>query len=175
MKIRYVIILALASLFAAGCATEGKPKANNANTKVYFADLNGNGQKEIIETEDRSSVDSTFEVRVKNNDKTANTIDGFSLPGKVKSVEFPDLNLDGRHWPVVYFEGKDNKPSIAVYKLNNDKLSKIFFATSEYGIEADFDSTARIKIGKARRSTKSPNLVSDWDNWVWTGEKFVPE
>jgi len=174
MKIKFAITVVLLSLVSAGCLTLGTPEADKAGVRIYRADLDGDGNKEIIETQDKSATDSMYLVTVKNNDRTKKTIDSFSVGGKIKNIVFPELNHDGQEWMVIYSETKDKPYNIAIYKIdNNEKLSEIFSAGSMYGVEVDFDTIPRIKIGKAPRDDKSLNLTPDWDTWVWLKDKFV--
>jgi hypothetical protein len=174
MKMRFVFTLVLIFLLSAGCATQGKPKKDNPNIRKYFADLDGDGRKEIIETEDKTATESKYIVTVKENNKMAKVIDTFSLSGKIRDIEFAEFNLDGQEWMAIYFDQMDNSSGIAIYKLTNNKFTKVFFAVSVYGIEASLDPMApRIKVGKPPREKSSPNLVPDWDVWLWTGDKFI--
>lgn len=174
MKIKFILLLVLLALLFAGSATAGKPKANNANIRRYLVDLDGNGSKRVVEVEDKTATDSISVVSVKNK-KKGETIDSFSIPAKIRKIEFKPLNFDRQERIVVYFDGKDDLSNIVIYQLKNEKLSKIFFASSAYGIEADFDLVARVRIGKTSGQNKSPNLIPDWEVWIWAGDKFIKE
>jgi len=174
MKMKSIILMVSLGLLFTGSAAAGKPKANSPDFHRYFVDLNGDGTKKVVEVEDETVTDSITLVSVKDN-KKSETIDSFSIPGKIRKIEFRDLGHDRKQRIFVYFDGKDNFFSIIIYQLKNDRLSKIFSASSAYGIEADFDSFTRIRIGKASRYSQSPNLIPDWDTWIWAGDKFIKE
>ncbi|MDD5195979.1 MAG: hypothetical protein PHQ96_09985, partial [Candidatus Omnitrophica bacterium] len=57
MKIKLVIITLGIGLLVAGCITPDKKNAKDENIKTYLTDLDGDGKKEIVETEDRSITD----------------------------------------------------------------------------------------------------------------------
>lgn len=168
-----MVNLALVTLLPIACFAKDKPKADNSNVRVYADDLNGDERKEVVEVENISTAEPMFLVKVKNRGKKAELIDSFSVAGKITKIEFAKLNIDEDKSIVVYFDDKDDLYNIAIYKLKKDKFFKIFSAGSEYPIETEFISMARIKIGKPPQDKKSPNLVPDWDNWIWTGGKFV--
>ena len=172
VKIKFISVIGLVMALT-GCMTEGKPKATDPSLRIYSGDLRGNGAKVVVEVQDKSAAASLFLVRVKNNDKAAELIDSLSITGKIKKVEFADLSLDGKDSMVIYFDGENAISNIAIYQLKNDKLSKIFSAVSPYGIEADFETTPRIKIEKAPEGNGASSVAAKWDIWVWTGDKFI--
>ena len=174
MKIKNIVPLVLLILLFAGSAVAGRPKANNQNLRRYSVDLNGDGSRKLIEMEDKTAADSITLVSVKDN-KKSEAIDSFSVPGKIRKIEFRELSSGQQQRIVIYFDGKNNASNIAIYQLNNNKFSKIFFASSAYGIEANFDLVARIKIGRASGHNNSPNLIPEWDTWIWASDKFIKE
>jgi hypothetical protein len=177
MKKRFLLVAVPLVLLSAGCLTFGKPKVKDPNIKIYSADLNGDGVKENIEANDLSASGSGFQVTVKSSDKAAKTIDSFSVPGRITALELADFNNDGKTFIVVYFVGKDQAYNAAVYKLvNNDtQLSKIFSASSVYGVVGDFDAIPRMRVGRAAKNKATPVLAPEWDSWVWNSEKFILE
>ncbi|MCK9604323.1 MAG: hypothetical protein M0R66_08205 [Candidatus Omnitrophica bacterium] len=174
MKIKLVIITLGIGLLLAGCITPDKKNAKDKNIKTYLTDLDGDGKKEIVETEDRSITDylSILSISTVKN-KVKETTDSLSVPGKINKVEFPELNRDGTRQIAVYFIGQNSLSNIAVYDTNNNRLFKIFAASSAYGIDTDFGLVSRIKIGKAARYSNPTSFSMDWDNWVWSGNKFI--
>ena len=173
MKIKFMLIMVLAISLSAGCATIGNNRSADKNVRKYLADLNGSGINLLVETNDKTSSESRTLVTVKSNDKTGEVIDSFSLPGKIRNLDFAELNHDGQNWIVVCFDGKDNLSNLDIYQLKNNKLVKVFSAHSAYGIESTFEGLAKIKIGKSLQGNSSPNLVPLWDTWVWSGDKFI--
>ena len=184
MKIRFLLIVLLGIFLVGGCVTapskSEKKEGANKNIKTYTADLNGDGGKEIVETEDRFNADSVSVITVKKQvkkKKIPETIDSVLVSGKIKKLDFIELIPDGGKKMAVYFDGKDNFSNIVIYQLQNDKLSMMFAASSLYGIDAQFaPNMPRIKIGKLpSRAKDSPNIVPEWDTWVWTGDKFIKD
>ncbi len=177
MKSIPLAVLVSVFFLVSGCATQNKSSANKADKslfKKYAADLDGDGNKELVESEDKTATDGITIVTVKKNAKSPE-IDRITVPGKIKKIEFTELNLDQQERLVVTFEGEDDLSCIAIYHLRNNKLSKIFYASSEYGIETDFLVIPRIRIGKVFQRNYSPNLIPDWETWVWASDKFVRE
>lgn len=171
----FVFIFVFALFLLMGCATDNNPRAKDPNFHRYAADLDGDGAMEIIDTDDKTATESITLVEIKKKDKKdIEVIDNFSIPGKIRKIDFVELNLSQPDRIVVYFDDKNGISNIIIYQLRDNKASKVFFASSEYGIETNFDSIARIKVGKDMRS-KSPNLMPDWDTWIWCGDKFVKE
>jgi len=173
--------LALLALLSAGLISASDAQAANKkidqNTKIYYADLNGDGRKEMIEIEDRSAKDAVFILSVgnRNRNKTMDLIDGLVISGKIRKIELVDLNDDGQMQIVVYFDDLERVSNIIVYQLKNNKLYKIFSAASEYGVAAEFETIPRIKVGKPSKYNNSSNFLPDWDSWVWLGDKFVKD
>ena len=66
IKIGLILASVMILLFSTGCTTQGKIKKNDEKNKTYIVDLNGDGVKEIIETEDKSSTNSISIVTIKN-------------------------------------------------------------------------------------------------------------
>lgn len=176
-----ILVLLLSGLFLlGGCATSpSTQKDKNPNIKTQMMDLNGDGTKEIVETEDKFDTDSVCIVSVKRQkkNKEIQILDSFTVPGKIKKLDFCDLYFDSQKQIVIYFDDADKAPGITIYQLKNDGLSQIFFASSRYGIDAQLKSgVPRVRLGKASRVQEgSPNRMPDWEVWTWTGDKFIKE
>ena len=180
MKIKLMIPVVLAVLICAGCATTQVNK--NLGFSTYKADLNGDGGSEVVEVEDKSvsgNGSGAEIVAYEKKGKEKKKIDSIAVPGKFTKVDFIQLNpSESQQQIAVYSKVEDNATNLVVYQLQNNIFSKMFDATSEYGIGLNNAGViTRIKIGKAqgKGSNNSPNRVNDWDSWVWTGDKFVKE
>jgi hypothetical protein len=140
-----------AALLSAGCAA-GVKLVNKDNIRQYSEDLNGDGKQEIIEADTGKIADSVSLLKIMEvgKDKTTKTIESISIPGKIKNVEFAELNLnDERKQIAVYSEEKDNLNNLTIYRLkNNNTLFKIFSVSSAYEIETDFEGVSKLKVGK---------------------------
>jgi hypothetical protein len=177
MKLDFRVVLVAVLFLASGCVTMSKSQVNKIDKskfKKYAADLNGDGIKELVESEDKTAAEAITVVTVKKNAK-GEEIDHIIVPGKIRKIEFIELNLDDQERMVILFEGKDNLSGVVIYHLQNNQLSKIFYASSDYGIQTDFGVIPRIRIGKLSGRNNSPNLIPDWETWVWASDKFVRE
>ncbi len=169
-----ILAAVLVPLLAAGCATGGKYRPQSHDKlKVYYADLRGDEGREVIETEDKTAAGAGTVITVRNA-STGDPIDHAVVDGVISKAEFVAFEVGGRERIIVLFSGKDKLTHISVFQLTNEKLSKIFDAASAQGVETDFGAIPRIKIGRAP-ARPSPNLVPDWDTWVWSVEKFIKE
>jgi hypothetical protein len=180
MKMRFLIAVSALALLLSGCATSAKEKATkDKKTTTHMVDLNGDGAKEIIEAQDKFDTDGIYVITVKRALKKKETedLDSFTVPGKMKKLEFIELYFDKEQQIAVTYVDKDNVSGIMVYQLKNDKLSQIFVASSKYGVEGEFvTALAQVKIGKPPRGgDNSPNRIPEWEVWVWTGDKFIKE
>lgn len=173
MNNKLIPLLVLGLLFTCS-AMAGQPKGKNSNIRIYFANLAGDGRQMVIETEDKAATDSITLVSVRYN-KKGEVVDSFTIPAKIRKIEFKDFNFDQQQRIVVHFEDKDRVCYLVIYQFKNDRLSKVFSAKSAYGIEANFDLFTRIKVGKASAHSNSSVSTPDWDNWVWTSDKFIKE
>lgn len=166
------------SLFS-GCVA---PSVKNVKSKPpeYKLDLDNNGIKEIISIEDKFDLEGNALITIskQKNKKVRETITSFSVPGRTPRIELIDLSEDGYKQIAVYYETKNNYANLVIYNLKNDKLTKIFNVSSSCGIDTDFTSVlAKIKAGKPKKGQSSCFSLSDsdWDVWVWGGEKFIKE
>ena len=179
MKNNILILFFLSVFLSAGCLTTGVKKEKNDKIKTYSEDLYGDMQKEIIEVEDKFDKEGKTQITVKKpgKKKEVEILDTTPVYGKVRKFELVDLDNSGQKRMAVIFDDSDNVPNIIIYKLQNNRLAKMFEAASIYGIDAELGACMpRVKIGKApTQGTASPNLVPEWDSWVWSGDKFIKE
>jgi hypothetical protein len=64
---------------------------------------------------------------------------------------------------------------MAIYGLQNGKLTKVFESGSACGINADFNAEPpTIKVGVAKLEQKGWSYADepDWEVWVWDGAQF---
>jgi hypothetical protein len=179
---KILLLIVLAAFLSAGCASApSKKEGAKKKVETYTGDLNGDGLKETVEVEDKLDSCGEYEVSIyrQQKRKEKETIDKFSIPGKLRKFELVELNADGQTQISVTFDGKDDNSSIVVYQLLSGKLSKMFEASSPYGILTDYTfGFARIKIGKPPRGgEESPNRMPDWESWIWLKDKdtFIRE
>ena len=177
MNLKFLgVICALIFLFS-GCATSGG-SAKDKNIKTYTGILDSDGASQLITVEDKSDTGAGTIITVSARDKAKTVIDTLTLPSKVTKFELVDLDKKGINQLAIYSKSENNATHFLLYRLNNNQLTKMFDATSEFGIASQFEGTIpRVKIGKSRamQQKNSPNFVNDWDTWVWTGEKFIKE
>jgi hypothetical protein len=135
----------------------------------------------VVEIEDKSASGAGIgtEVVVYSRGKEKKKLDAILLPGTFSKIDFIQLDsMSDIQQIAIYTRLGDNSTNLVVYRLQNNILSKMFDATSEYGINLDnMGVITRIKIGKAGKSLlqNSPNCVNEWESWVWTGDKFIKE
>ena len=171
------------AIFLTGCLTAGsntKSKAqDNKNIATQSVDLDADGRKEIVETENKFDKEGLTLITVKRQLKKKETekIDSFSVAGKIRRLEFFELYFDRRQQIAVTFDDKDGVSNVVVYEFKNGKFSQMFLASSKYGIEVQsLGVMTKIKIGKTPQGGEScPNRVPDWEVWVWTGDKFIKD
>jgi hypothetical protein len=180
MKAKVLVSVILAVFLSGGCASAPVKFREDAkkNLKTYTADLNGDGNKEIVRVEDKFDTDSVSLITVEKQDKKKNaeTIDSFSVFGKIRNFELIELNSDGQKQMAIYFDDRDKIPNLVIYQLLNNRLLKMFEVSSPYGIAANLGGgMPRIKIGRAPRNDNSPNRIPEWESWVWGGERFIRE
>jgi len=156
---------------------EAKDKAAlEKRPKIYKIDLDGDSKIEIIRIDAASLADKETRVVVKRKDSA--DMGSFAVPGIFNKLELIDLNEDGCKQIAVYCAGEANYTNLAIYSFKNNKLSRIFSAGSNCGMDTDFRSVlARIKIGRQRRIEKGNSYtdIPEWDVWVWSGERFIRE
>lgn len=180
-SIRLTVFLLSVILVLSGCLTTNKNKNANKNIETREVDLDGDTFPETIEIENRFITDGNALVRitkgVKNKKITPKAV-SFEIPGNFKKIEFIDLNDDGLKQMAVYFDARDNSSNVTIYKLKNDKVSKIFYVSSNCEIETDFTSIlARVRINKDINGGNDCSLGTsgEWEVWVYNGEKFIKE
>lgn len=168
-------MLALGALLSGASAYAGNPKVDKPVVTKYSAELSGDGNKQFIEVENRTAGDPLWLIRLKEKKNSKEPLDTLTIYGKVSKIEFKDFNLDRQQRIIIYFDSQDNMRNIVIYQLRNNRLDKIFSAASAFGIEGNFSSFARIRIGKFVQRDNTPNLVPDWETWVWAKDKFIKE
>ncbi len=144
-----------------------------AEAKTYKVDLNGDGKEEVIAAEDRFETDAEDIVTVSTEDNKP--IGSFSMPDHLVSIELISLNKDGRKQIVARSEGGAHYANMAIYGLQNGKLTKVFESGSACGINADFNAEPpTIKVGVAKLEQKGWSYADepDWEVWVWDGAQF---
>jgi hypothetical protein len=172
---RQLLFLLLAVLIAQPAAAKDKA-ALGKQPKSYKIDLDGDSKTEIIRIEAASAADKQTKVIVTRKDSV--DMGSFTVPGTFNKLELIDLNEDGCKQIAVYCAGKDNYTNLAIYSFKNNKLSRIFSAGSNCGMDTDFRTVlARVKIGRQRRIEKGNSYtdIPEWDVWVWSGERFIKE
>lgn len=170
-----LLCLVLAALPAQ--ITEAKDKAvQDKHPKVYKSDLDADAKNETITIEVIPGSDNHTRISVVSRGNTEAA--SFTVPGIFDKLELIDLKEDGYKQLAVYSSGKDHYANLAIYGFKNSKLSKIFAAASNCGIDTDFSSVlSRIKVGRQRKieNSYSSTDIPEWDVWVWSGEKFIRE
>lgn len=174
MRTKFIFVLALPFLLLAGCATDSNSRSKDPNYHKYYADLDGDGATELVETDDKTKTESKTLVTVKKNKKNAEVIDDFSVPAKIRKIDFVELTMNEPEKMVIHFDSSEDISNIVIYQLKDNKLIKIFNASSKYGIDANFDAIARIRVGKAPKEGSS-NSTPEWETWTWCGDKFIKE
>lgn len=145
-----------------------------ADDKSYKADLDNDGQEEIITAEDKFDTDAEGIIIVSSLDKS--NIGSFTMPDHLGDIEFVDLNKDGFNQILARSYGGAHYTSLAIYGYKDSKLYKIFEAGSACGIETDFKlETPIIKIGKEKWDNEGWSYADepDWEIWQWDGKEFV--
>jgi hypothetical protein len=178
MKIKYLVALILTVSLASGCATDAQFKKGKKIVSASKLDLDNNGVQEIILAEDRlgGAIDILITItRPKPNNQE---VVSFTVPGHFTKIEFIDLKGDGYKQMVVYYDDKDNKANLIIYSFKDEKLTKVFEISSPCGLDTDFSSVlGRVKAGKPKKGYLdcSSSNMTDWDVWVWAGDKFIKE
>ncbi len=168
------IIFLLLAVFVTQKA-EAKNKAAPGNLpKVYKSDLDGDAKIEIIRVEGISGASKETKVIVARRDHI--DVASFTVAGLFKKLEIIDLNMDNYKQIAVYSRGDDGSANLVIYSFKNNEFSRVFAASSKYGIDTDFNSAlGRVRVGKQRRVTNDSSYtdIPEWDVWVWSGEKFI--
>jgi len=181
MNIRFLVVILSVALLSAGCATTASKEKAAAEKKIkkYSADLNGDGKAEIVEAQDLLDTESATVVAAKKQlkGKVQEVIDTFKVPGKISRLEIVELYLDSSKQIALIFKDNNDVFHVAIYRLLNDKFSQMFAGDSKYGVDMQFKGAVpRIRIARPPLGGKvSPNLVPEWDDWVWTGDKFIKD
>jgi len=177
MRFILIVTLAVSCLFFYAPQTEAKTRtAGDKKSKQQVLDIDNNGLKEIVKIDDKSDAEGRFTVTVTSQKKEE--IDSLSFAGKFKKIELVDLSGDDTKQLVVHYKDLDGFYNLAVYRLKDDTLTKIFSTKSIYGVDTEFDSTLpRIKVGKAKHSVGGgySSDIPEWEIWVWLEDRFVKE
>lgn len=178
-KLFYAVLI---GILLSGCLITGKTKDDKKkNIETYKVDLDADGAPELIEIEDRfvESNDSIVRItKLSNNRNVAPKEYNLVLPGHFIRAEIIDLDTDNFRQLAFYYESKANRVNIVIYKLKNDKVSKIFSISSNCDIETNLDLVPRVRVAKSKVGGKdcSASLQgNDWESWAWNGEKFIKE
>lgn len=182
MRVVQVIVLFLSIFLISGCLTGDKDKNNSKkNVETYKVDLDGDFLPETIEIANRFETDANAVIKIKKGQKDKKATPKectFIIPGYYKKVEFIDLNDDGIKQMAVSYDTEGDYLNLAIYKLKNNKVIKIFSVSSNCDIEADFSSLlARVKVGKGKDGSNDckGGVSAYWEVWVYTGEYFIKE
>ncbi len=177
-----LLILFLLTAFSVGCLTPAKTKdKNDKNIESYKADLDADGVEELIEIEDRSiKGGDTFVLitKISKNKNIPSKEYSLTLPGHFVRAEIIDLDTDNFRQMAFFYDTKDSRLNIVIYRFKNNRLSKVFSASSDCDIETDMDLVPRVKVAKGHNGGKDCSVSlqqSDWEIWAWSGEKFVRE
>ncbi len=180
MDKKQIFICALLGLVLLnGCATQSKLKAGADKNNIpldYRIDLDGDGLKEFIKIEDGLSADSKGAVVVLAADKSK--IGDFAFSGKFTRVEFVDLDSDGNQQLALWALEGTHYNSLIIYGLKNNRVYKIFDKSSPCPIEIETHSAIpKVKVGIPRLQEKGWTYEDepDWQVWVWSGERFIPD
>lgn len=178
----YLIWAIVAIVFSSGCLTADKTKnKEKKNIETYRVDLDGDGTEELVEIEDRYIKSGDTFMRITKVQKNRNVVAkeySLTIPGHFIRAEIIDLDTDNFKQMAIFYDTKDSRINIAIYKLKNNKLSKVFTTSSNCDIETDMELVPRIKVAKSKtggRDCSASLQGSDWETWAWSGEKFIKE
>lgn len=177
MQIKFLLTVALAGLLISGCITQGKTRTGGTekiSLKIAKLDLDNDNSPEVIkvEAEPKEGAPITVTINRPNKGESAS----FQIPGVFNRIEFPELNNDGHKQIAVFYSDKDGNTHLAMYRLKNDTVFKIFAVSSACGLDAEFGGALpRVKVGKPRfgKEKCSPDDIFDWEIWVWQGDRFI--
>ncbi|MCM8779854.1 MAG: hypothetical protein NC914_01715 [Candidatus Omnitrophica bacterium] len=169
---KYFLKIALAIFLFSGCATSPALKGNE-NTKIYRQDLTAEGSREIIKIDDNFDTDSASTVTIMS--RNAKKICDFSVPGRVRSVEFLDLYDYGIYQIALFYEDDNNYQNLEIRRLNNIDTEILAVFRGNCGIKVDSSTIPKIKVCRYKCSNCGADSGTTWDVWSWSGEKFVRE
>lgn len=145
-----------------------------ADVKTYNMDLNNDGKKEVITSEDKFDTEAEGIITVLASDNKL--IGNFSMSDHLDKVEFISLNKDGLKQIAAWSYGGAHYTNIAIYGYKGGKLYKIFENGSACGIETDFKAKKpRIKVGSENWGKKDWCYADEplWKVYVWNGKEFI--
>ncbi len=179
MKIKYLItVIILVALAASGCATDTQFIKGKKIVSISKLDLDNDGAQEIILVEDRQGTGSDVLITITRPKPAKQEVASLCVPGRFRKIELIDLKGDGYKQMAIHYDDKGNNSNLVIYSFKNEKLSKVFEVASTCAIETDFSSVlGRVKVGKPKRGYAdcSSSNMTDWDVWVWSGDKFIKE
>ncbi|MDD4954501.1 MAG: hypothetical protein PHP17_00465 [Candidatus Omnitrophica bacterium] len=182
MRIVKLISLILSFFLFAGCLTVHKNKnEKQKNIQTYQLDLDRDRAPELIEVENRFETYGDILIRITKQPARRNDapkVFSFKIKGQLNKVEFADMGCDGYKQMLIYYDTANNFMHLVIYKLQDDKVSQLFLASSNCDIEADFTTVPRVRVARNADGGRDCAAVSrgtDWESWAWDGEKFVKE
>jgi hypothetical protein len=177
MQRKFIIALITAGLFLSGCATSAELKGGKKKPQIYRSDLDNDLLQEIIEVQDNGAEGAL--IRLKRPDKFKSEIAQIKVPGPLTKTEIIDLKSDGYKQIAVYYDDPgSNTANLVIYNLKNSKLSKVATFSARCGIEGFFGTAiGRVKIGRPKGKEEScqSESMTEYDFWVWSGDKFIKE
>ncbi|MFH1442102.1 MAG: hypothetical protein ABIH18_08710 [Candidatus Omnitrophota bacterium] len=175
-KIIFMAVVCSTALFS-GCITDGAGKNGDRVNKpeIYKLDLDNDGIKEITKVEKSTEPDKKSVITISS--LRREEIDSFSVGGKLNKVDFIDLNEDGFKQIAVFSRDTQEKYNLAIYKMKNNQLFRLFSIASSCGIDTDFSTVlSRIRVCKSGcEGEYYANNIINWEVWVWSGERFIRE
>lgn len=182
MRNKAVLIIFVCVFFFSGCAAVFHRKKKPAKDELPITqkfDLDGDRVKEVITAEeDKSGAEPGFILKIKRTNR--NKVYTLAVPGRFISMGLIGLNLEevDHKQIALSYRDLDDCENLAIYKLGNDRLTKIFGTKSICGIESDL-RTALIRIRISKPVCDSDGCVCPdpphWETWVWAGERFIKE
>lgn len=176
---RFILVIFLVVSYLCFYAPQAEAKERTTGKKKALQqtiDLDNDGLKEVVKVDDKYDSEQNFTIMVTNLKKEE--IDSFSAAGKFKKIELVDLCGDDSKQIAVHYKDTNDLYNLAIYKLKDGTLVKVFSASSGYGVDTEFDSTLpRVKIGKAKRSGGKgySSDIPEWEVWVWVEDRFIKE
>jgi len=152
-----------------------------AEEKSYKIDLDMDGDFELITVEQKSvmikdskELPTEAKIMVFSPDGKPNT---FSIPDKIKNIEFISLNKDGKKQIVAWSSGQGGYTNLAIYRYKYGRLSELFRNGSIFPIKAELAADKpTIKVGRANLEQKGDSFRSGeplWQVYIWNGRRFI--
>jgi len=148
---------------------------NKAAAKKFKVDLDNDGKKEIITTEDRFDPDVEGIITVWTPDNRH--LGSFSMSDHFGEVKFVSFNKDGYKQIVAWSYGGAHYTNLAIYGMKDGKLYKIFKNGSACPVKLDLKpDKPMIRVGRANWGQEGWCYASGeylWQVYLWDGEGFV--